>query len=290
MEAETPPGGVAKLLAVVDPGGGTRLAVAGVVLLCLMATADFLTGPEFESSIFYIIPVSFFAWFVGGRAGIVAAAASGALTLAVHAAFPPRAYPRIIYWNAGAWLAVYALFALLLGQLKLLYKHEHRSSRVDLLTRVLNRRGFLESLSAEASRARRYDLPVTLAYVDIDHFKQVNDRFGHAAGDRLLTVVARSMQREVRGADVVARLGGDEFALLLPHTTSDSAARVLDKLHRSLNRTMLEHGWPATFSLGAVTFPAVPESVEEMIRAADEAMYDAKASGRDRVVLRRAAA
>lgn len=277
-------------MAAVDRGGGTRLAVVGFVLLLTMATADFLTGPEFESSIFYIIPVSFFAWFVGARAGMVVAAASGALTLAVHAAFPPRAYPTIIYWNAGAWFAVYALFAFLLGELKLLYEHEHRSSRVDLLTRVLNRRGFLEALTAETSRARRYGLPVTLAYVDIDHFKQVNDRFGHAVGDRLLTVVARSMQREVRGADVVARLGGDEFAVLLPHTTSDSAARVLEKLHRWLNRTMQEHGWPATFSLGAVTFQVVPGSVEEMIRAADEAMYEAKANGRDRVVLRRPAA
>lgn len=131
---------------------------------------------------------------------------------------------------------------------------------------------------------------MTLAYIDLDHFKQINDRLGHAVGDRLLTVVATTMQREVRRADVVARLGGDECALLLPHITADSAGRALGKRHDSLDKAMREHGWPATFSVGAVTFQAMPESLEELISAADDAMYDAKANGRNRVVLRRTAA
>jgi diguanylate cyclase (GGDEF)-like protein len=130
-------------------------------------------------------------------------------------------------------------------------------------------------------RARRFRLPTTLAYVDLDSFKEVNDRSGHAAGDRVLVTVARHMRKSVRQTDLVARMGGDEFALILPNTGKDAALAVLDKLLKTLSRSMHQNYWPVTFSVGLVTFVNPPESVDWMIRRADEAMYSVKQAGKN---------
>lgn len=266
------------------------LVAIGIVLLLGMTVGDFVTGPEFASSIFYLIPVSFFAWFIGKRGGLITAVLSAAATLAVHAAFPYARRSTIIYWNAAAWLGVYVFFVLIIAELRSLYQREWQFSRTDALTKIANRRAFFEALEAEKERATRYEFPLTLAYLDVDHFKRINDRFGHAAGDKLLATVAKTMQENVRQPDVIARLGGDEFAVLLPETAADAAAAVLRKLHAVLDAKMRRGHWPVTFSLGAATFQPPPNSVQDMISKADEAMYAAKTSGRDRVIVRGPAA
>lgn len=266
------------------------LVAIGVILFAGMAVGDFVTGPEFESSIFYLIPVWFFGWFIGKGNGLITAILSAAITLAVHAAFPHAPRSTIIYWNAAAWLAVYVFFVLIIAELRSLYERERKFSRTDALTKIANQRAFFETLELEKERATRYGFPLTLAYLDVDHFKQINDRFGHAVGDTLLAVVAKTMQDNVRQTDVVARLGGDEFAVLLPETAADAASAVLRKLHAVLDSSMRNKGWPVTFSLGAVAFQPPPDSVQEMISKADEAMYAAKTGGRDRVIVRKPAA
>jgi diguanylate cyclase (GGDEF)-like protein len=195
----------------------------------------------------------------------------------------------MVYWNAVAWLAVYVFFVLIISEIRNLYRREQAWSHTDTLTGIANRRALLERLEIEKNRARRYRRPLTLAYIDLDHFKEVNDRFGHATGDKLLGVVAHTMQRAVRQVDAVARLGGDEFAVLLPETDRFSAAAALGKLRSSLDAAMKQRNWPVTFSIGAVTFQAPPESLQEMISAADEAMYTAKNSGKGGLVIRPAA-
>jgi diguanylate cyclase (GGDEF)-like protein len=126
-------------------------------------------------------------------------------------------------------------------------------------------------------------LATTLAYVDLDGFKGINDRMGHATGDKVLIAVARSMQRSIRDTDLVARIGGDEFALILPNTSKDAACKVLEKLIKTVTRSMRQSHWPITFSVGAVTFLKPPESVDQMIQRADAIMYSVKQSGKDRL-------
>lgn len=266
------------------------LVAIGIVLLLGITVGDFVTGPEFASSVFYLIPVSFFAWFIGKRVGLITAVMSAVITLVVHAAFPHTRRSVIIYWNAAAWLGVYVFFVLIIAELRGLYEREWHFSHTDVLTKLANRRAFFEILETEKERATRYGFPLTLAYLDIDHFKQINDRFGHPAGDRLLAIVAKTMQNNVRKIDVAARLGGDEFAVLLPETAADAASAVLRKLHEVLDAKMRDGHWPITFSMGAVTFQPPPNSVQEMISKADEVMYAAKTSGRDRVIFREPAA
>lgn len=182
------------------------LIVMGIFLLAAGAVADFLTGPEFESSIFYLVPVSFFAWFISRRAGLITSAMSAAITLGGRrAASSYHGHAAIVYWNALAWLGLYIFFVLMIAELRSIYERERHSSRTDALSKIPNRRAFFEFLEIEKSRAKRYGAPLTLAYLDLDNFKAINDRFGHTQGDQLLKVVAKTMQENVRQADMVGR-------------------------------------------------------------------------------------
>jgi len=160
---------------------------------------------------------------------------------------------------------------------------EKRLSRTDDLTGVANRRAFYETGEVERKRAGRYGRPLSLAYIDLDNFKQVNDRSGHDTGDQVLVCVGEILQKNTRAEIVAARLGGDEFALLLPEAGQAAALSVINKLHGLLNRAMREKDWPVTFSIGVVTYDNPPESTEQMVQAADELMYRVKRQGKDRL-------
>jgi len=119
--------------------------------------------------------------------------------------------------------------------------------------------------------------------VDLDNFKKVNDSLGHAVGDELLVEVAATLKTNLRDSDLVGRLGGDEFAVLLPETDANAARSVLEKLRLLLLDKMDAYGADITFSIGAATFLDLPESLETMIRFADETMYSIKGHGKNGV-------
>jgi diguanylate cyclase (GGDEF)-like protein len=266
------------------------LVCTGIVLLAAVILLDELSPPGFEASVFYLVPVSFFASFLGRRLGLVVSLICASVAFALHRTDLPSSSSSLAYWNALAWLAVYIFFVYIISEIQSLYARERSWSHTDPLTGIPNRRSFFERLEIEKSRAQRHDLPLTLAYLDLDHFKEVNDRFGHNTGDKLLAIVAHVIKDAIRRADAIARLGGDEFAVLLPDTNSVAATAALDKMRSSLNAAMKQHQWPVTFSIGLVTFQPQPASVQEMISAADNAMYSAKKNGRDRLQVERPAA
>ena len=158
----------------------------------------------------------------------------------------------------------------------------------DGLTSVWNRRHFLELAEAELERAARYGGPMSVAVVDIDHFKRVNDELGHAAGDAALRGLTAVLRGELRSVDVVGRLGGEEFGVLLPETPRLAAAQTVDRLRRTIGeRSFAEHGLPdgrrLTVSIGVAEFrPGEPLSA--LLARADAGLYQAKSAGRDRVV------
>ena len=137
----------------------------------------------------------------------------------------------------------------------------------------------MELAEMEIHRARRYDRPFTVIYIDLDDFKMVNDRFGHAMGDKLLRSLAQALHKKIRTTDLVARLGGDEFGILLPETGPEVAELIVRRL-QDAGFTLLEKGWPVPFSMGVVTFLKPPASVDEMLIASDTVMYAAKENGK----------
>lgn len=156
----------------------------------------------------------------------------------------------------------------------------------DSLTGVHNRGFFDSQFTLELERARRSGIPLTLVIADIDHFKDTNDRFGHLAGDRVLQMVARRLQEELRRIDHVCRIGGEEFALILPDTSQEAGQEVLTRLLNAVLETTVETGTgsvrvPATFSYGAVTFPDAGADAFELYRKADAMLYLSKDLGRN---------
>src|SRR6185295_7052159 len=173
-------------------------------------------------------------------------------------------------------LAFFVIITRLLSALRAATERERELARVDYLTGAMNSRLFYDVTQMEIDRCQRYKRPFTVAYIDLDNFKMVNDRYGHAGGDEVLRGVVRSLRRHARKTDVVARLGGDEFALLLPETDHEFARVALTKLHAGLLEEMRRNEWPVTFSIGVLTCCPAPSTAKELIRIADELMYAVK--------------
>ena len=153
-----------------------------------------------------------------------------------------------------------------------------------------NRRALLESAAATLNFAKRHHTTISLAYIDLDDFKKMNDLLGHATGDKVLRAVAASIRDALRPTDLVARIGGDEFAVLLPETTKAAAGRVMDRVRLALDRAMRERSWATTFSIGIVTFLRPPRLISEMLGKADHVMYGVKSIGKNRTEQREIAA
>lgn len=159
------------------------------------------------------------------------------------------------------------------------------AARQDPLTGLLNRRGFIEAAETERQRFTRTGRAFSIILADLDDFKRLNDRHGHACGDFVLQEVARILGDRVRDMDSVARWGGEEFVLLIPETGTEGAALLAENLRLALAQSELRHGdrpLDITMTLGVATY-AVGESIEQCIARADEAMYSGKDSGRNQV-------
>ena len=154
-------------------------------------------------------------------------------------------------------------------------------ANTDPLTRVANRMKFDEVLAAEINRSGRTGEPVSLLMLDLDHFKALNDRFGHQAGDDVLRKLAKGLTSALRDFDTVARYGGEEFAVILPMAGSDSSAVTAERLRRIVGE--LDTPVPITVSIGAATYPDNAVDADGLVRAADLALYESKFAGRNRV-------
>jgi diguanylate cyclase (GGDEF)-like protein len=164
---------------------------------------------------------------------------------------------------------------------------------IDGLTRVLNRSAFLAAGEHELDRLRRTGRPLAVIMLDADHFKTINDRFGHAAGDATLKAVVKGCQSIVRVRDIVGRLGGEEFAIVLPGASLSAARRIAERLRDEIARTTIWFGDSpirVTVSLGVAVAGAADQSIEQVLVRADTAMYRAKADGRNRVDVEEAGA
>lgn len=260
----------------------SKQILLGIVLFVVVGLGDYLTHTNYdlEVSPFYLAPVSYFSWFLGRGVGLAVALASVSIGFTVRLLGIPR---PVALWDALVRLTLYVGVTLMTVQLRRLYEQERYLSRIDSLTRIPNRRAFLESAHRAKSFSDRYNIPLSIAYLDLDGFKQMNDRLGHGIGDKILTEAASVIQKSLRPTDVVARIGGDEFAVLLPATAREDAIRVLERVRLEFGKSMQEWRWPITFSVGLVSFTPPLASVAEMIRMADEAMYAAKTQGKDRL-------
>jgi len=168
-------------------------------------------------------------------------------------------------------------------------KENERLACIDHLTNLSNRRDFITKASAELCRSQRYGAPLTVLMIDLDHFKNVNDCFGHHIGDRVLAAFADKLRYCVREVDLTGRLGGEEFAVLLPNTCTEEATDVMDRLREELAQAPIasteQHSIFLTISVGLAELTPGITSVEAFLSKADSALYAAKRNGRNRVCI-----
>lgn len=215
----------------------------------------------------------------------------GAQVVAVPMALPlQRARQALWQYLAGAGAVVAAVFLglnlmlrrVLLNPIASRHGELHRQAREDELTRAINRRGFLEAAERALVHAQAASHRVSLAMFDVDHFKQINDQFGHASGDEVLRELVRRVDRRTRASDLLGRLGGDEFALLLPDAGLEQARQLALALHAALQGERYAHGRPVGISLGLAEWDG-SEDLAALMARADKNLYAAKLAGRGQV-------
>lgn len=271
------PAGVAFL----DRQPRSSLLLSGLALVFAVGLLDLLTGPEAFFYLFYLVPISLGAWCGGKRVAIVLALASGLVWGLYDTVEHTYGHTLIHFWNSLILISFFLLTAVLLARLRRAFDQLEALAATDPLTGVLNGRAFYAAARRELARARRGGRALTIAYTDLDNFKFVNDRYGHAGGDALLCRVADVLTSNVRTTDLVARLGGDEFAVLLPEADAEGALALLARIRDCVLTVVSDKQAPVTLTVGAVTFRRPPADLEEGLRRADALLYEAKGAGKD---------
>lgn len=271
------------LLNYLDKLPQTVITVISVALVILLGGIDRLTGYEISFSLFYLLPIAFVSWFNKRSHAVIVSIFSAAIwLLADIKAGHVYSHFAIPVWNSIMRLGFFLVTVYSLSAIKKQLQKEQIFARIDYLTGVANSRAFSEIAKIEIDRSARFSRPVTIAYIDIDNFKKVNDMLGHSLGDNLLQAVAKTIRDNTRSIDIVSRLGGDEFVILFPETNEENAKTAINKVQIELLSIAKNNNWPVTFSIGVVT---CNEScnVDELIREADNLMYAVKESGKNRI-------
>lgn len=232
--------------------------------------------------LFYIFPITMASWYGSKKSGLILAMVSTLLLLFLRAL--NEGFDIFVLLNYSLPCAIsFSFLAILITNFRIVHRIEIAAADTDSLTNINNSRSFYVELANELVRSSRYSHVFSLAYLDIDNFKRVNDARGHGEGDNLLIEVANSLTESLRKTDIIARIGGDEFACLLPETGQEEAKAAFLKASELLESRMSKSSWPVTFSVGLVTFETIPVDIKEVMKVADELMYSVKNSIKDNI-------
>ncbi len=172
------------------------------------------------------------------------------------------------------------------AQMREQIEKEHEFATRDELTGLQNRRAFLEAAMFEVERAQRHNRPLSVVFLDLDNFKQLNDSKGHNAGDAALRAISSALQETLRSTDILGRLGGDEFSIILTEIAYDDVQVAGQKIFDTVRKTLQDFP-PVSVSIGVTWFNCIDRSFSDMMKAADELMYEVKGSGKDNICFRR---
>ncbi len=274
-----------KLQKIISARSPVQVMLIGLGATVLVGAADYFSWYELSFSVFYLAPIVLVAWYAQPGAGFVFCGLSAVVWCLVEitsgAGYSNTFIP---FWNTMVRFGFFVVTTYLLVELKEHLRIEQRLARTDALTGALNARALRDTCERMLLLARRNNRAVVLAYIDIDNFKAINDKFGHGEGDRVLQSVSRILTGSVRASDVVGRIGGDEFAVFLPESDRTAAEVVFNKIHRELVADATANQWPIGFSVGVAVFNPVPPSVDTALGIADQIMYEVKKSGKNNIV------
>lgn len=252
----------------------------GLALLASAAAAHLFLLPFPQALALYLVPALVAGLTAGRWAGILvsvagtAAYAAAGIRISGGAALSPASAR-----DAAASLLSLLLVSLTAAALRRASLREKAYERSDPLTGVFNLKYFLEQAQAELKRARRSRQPLSLAYIDIDNLKEINDLLGFLHGDRLLKAFAADLRHHTRSSDIVARLGGDEFVIMLPETGVEQARGAASKIHKSFRQVTEKENCHATLTVGLVTVFNPDLELEAVLKQASDMLLQAKGDG-----------
>ncbi len=255
-----------------------------LLMLIPVVAVDFKLGPYVSLNLLALAPVFLVACFGGRAVAYTYSAIAGFCWFVDSYPILPQGSEGVVIWSLASKIATYLLMAELSSRIRDMIRRQAALARTDGLTGLSNHRDLRVRAERLIAVAQRERTPISAAYIDCDNFKQINDRFGHAAGDAVLKAVAHVLSSSTRPADVAARVGGDEFVLVMPTTSREGGRLAVARIQRALSAAMESIGQHVTFSIGAATFDSPPADVDEMLARIDECQYRAKKSGKDRFV------
>jgi len=249
-----------------------------------LGVVDYFTAFELSISFFYLIPVTMTAWAIGRNAGLAYSVLCATVWL-ISNLLSGQTFSNLFVgvWNTLILFGFYAIVAILLSELRQSLEEEQLLANIDPLTGAMNRRSFNDIAEKKMIVSEVNRRPYTVAYIDLDHFKTINDEYGHATGDLVLKTVVDTVRKQIRNGDLLARLGGDEFAILLTDMDEADAKRIVQRLQLTLLKQMKTNEWEITFSIGVLTFLTMPASADNMVSLANALMYEVKTDGRNAI-------
>ncbi len=259
----------------------SAILIIAIFSIFIIGWIDYLIIIDLSLSICYLIPIIIVTRYVNKKVGILLSILSAISWYIAESVAKVELHSFLLLWNTMVRLTVFLIVIYLVSNLRNAYEQEKKLARIDGLTKIYNRRYFVDILKIESKRAIRYQRCLTLVYFDVDNFKAVNDRLGHAQGDKLLCLIAQIVQIAIRKSDIVARFGGDEFALLLPETDYQEAQVVLKRIQQQLLAAAQANAFNVGFSMGAITFTDLPDSIDAMLEQVDNLMYQVKHHGKN---------
>lgn len=271
---------IVKYLKYLDYKGRKFNIVLGIVCTALIGLLDVVAPDKTSFSFMYLFPIGFVTWYGGKWAGLIISLICSALwSLDIIVADNIL----ISTWNVLSTFAIFCTVSFMLHKIRKMLENERELSRKDHLTGVMNLRAFSELVEYEILRLQREGSPFSIAYVDLDDFKTVNDSYGHKRGDELLKHLIAHLVENLRKTDVIARIGGDEFAVFLPATDHESVKIVIEKVREQFQGSSEQNQWVTSLSIGVLTCTDSECDLEKILSIADHLMYEVKKSGKNNV-------
>lgn len=264
------------IFSVLDAKHRVWVWVTCITLVCVITVMNnqLLTSVSLEPLL--LLPVVIASWYGNLFTGLSVSFIT-ALAILVSYDHALLALPTTdAVYTALVYLSALSILSILIDNFSAVFKVEEAAAEHDHLTGLLNTRGLTSLLEEEIARTKRYRHPFTIAYIDIDNFKAINDSKGHCAGDAILCKLANIITTSFRESDYIGRIGGDEFVCLLPETKQPDAKVVFDKLQRNLSMAFCNEDTVITFSIGVVTFESAPPSTQTALALVDKVMYRVK--------------
>ena len=250
------------------------LSILTIIVICLAIVflKDFI-----DLKPLLVIPVLLASWYGGSKTGAAIAALSAiSLLLTNYNISSEHFYISSSFYDSIVVLFAYLFISTIVTNFRKVHGIEIVAADTDTLTGLSSSRKFYAELENELNRSKRYGHMLSLAYIDVDNFKNINDTLGHPVGDELLIQLSKTLQISLRTTDTIARIGGDEFVCLLPETEQIAAKSAILNTEKKLKDNMIQNNWDVSFSIGVVTFEKPPEDVTQAVKLADDLMYEVK--------------